>query len=250
MESELRVPPAVTVGFERLALSICEEAKLDFAEWASKTHELVGHLQELWREGVELGLNTDASEARALDAFGTVEQVGRSLRLPWFRRYMLFERYRGQRYAAYLCGATLCAYAGVGRLVIENEQHYSVGSVGFFYLLATSLNGAVCLAALLLVKWQPAIQSSIIRAFFAGRWIVAPMIVLGLLNVTVFELIFLPSQIVYAIRDVSNLPGLVFDATASVLGLLGAACYISELLSIPQRRSEKLQRELLSAQTI
>ena len=247
MESEARVPPAVTVAFERLALSICEEAKLDFSEWASKTHELVGHLQELWREGVELGLNTDASEARALELFGTMENVGKALRPPWIRRYLFLERYRGQRYAMFMTAAVVSSYFGAVRMILSSPGSYEVGSVQFFYLLGTSLNGACSLGALAAIQWAPRIRSRLLKCLFACRWILVPFVLTGLFNVVWPVLIALPQAMVRVISTRSVDEMLIMECAAAITGALGAAGYLSELIKLPARRSRRLQRQLTAA---
>ncbi len=250
MESEARVPPAVTVAFERLALSICEEAKLDFSEWASKTHELVGHLQELWREGVEQGLNTDAAEARALELFGTTENVGKALRPPWIRRYLFLERYRGQRYAMFMTAAVIASYMGAVHSIEAHEAQYEVGSVGFFYLLGTSLNGACALGSLAAIQWAPRIRSRVLKCLFACRWILGVFVLTGLLNVILPAAIGMPKAIIWAANNRSLNEMLFLEGAAAIVGALGAAGYIAEIIKLPARRSRRLQRQLPAASVV
>jgi hypothetical protein len=245
-EHELRVPPAVTLQFERFALEVCEEAKLDFDQWASKTHELVGHLQQLWRQGIERGLNTDDASAHAFAVFGSVATVGRSFRPPWIRRFLLWRRYQGQRYALFLSAAVLCAYAAAGRMSAANPDTFKSGSVGFFYLLGTSLNGAVALGSLLLVQWRPTIRSQPGKALFACRWLVAPFILTGIFNVLLPAFVTFPLVAYGALTRPANLPSAVWEGVVAAFGLLGGLGYLSELFRFPQRRSDKVQKELVA----
>jgi hypothetical protein len=247
MSNEVRVPPGVTFDFERLAVAICEEAKLDYEQWAPQVHELVTHLQERWREGVEQGLNTDDAESRALELFGSKTQVARSLRASWIRRFLTFQRYRGQRYAMFLCAAVVCAYVTVGMQVHANQANYAVGSVGFFYLLGTSLNGAVALGALALVKWRPQVRSKVLAVLLACRWVVAPLILTGLFNVLIMGAVLWPREIARAVLGAPDPYMLVLLSIAGSFGLIGAAGYVSELVEVPNRRSKRLKKILLAA---
>lgn len=246
LDQDLRVPPAVTLQFERFALAVCEEAKLDFDQWASKTHELVGHLQQLWRQGIEMGMNTEDASGRAFEVFGSVEAVGRAFRQPWIMRFLLWRRYQGQRYAIFLSGAVLCAYAAAGRMAAANPDTFKAGSVGFFYLLGTSLNGAVALGALGLVQWQPKIRSGPGRVLFACRWLVAPLMFMGVFNVLLPVFVSFPLAAFHALSRPANLPSVAWEGAVAAVGALGGLGYLSELFRFPQRRSARLQKELLA----
>lgn len=246
LDHDLRVPPAVTLRFERFALDVCEEAKLDFDQWASKTHELVGHLQQLWRQGIEMGMNTEDASGHAFEVFGSVAAVGRSFRQPWIKRFLLWRRYQGQRYAIFLSAAVLSAYEGAGRMSAANPDTFKVGSVGFFFLLATSLNGAVALGCLLLVQWRPRIRSTLGRALFACRWMVALFIFTGVFNVLFPAFVNFPLAAYGALGQPSNLPSVVWEGVVAALGLLGGLGYLSELFRFPQRQSAKAQKELVA----
>ncbi len=246
VDAELRVPPAVTLQFERFALAVCEEAKLDFDQWASKTHELVGHLQQLWREGIDMGMNTDDASNRALQVFGSVEAIGRAVRHPWITRYLLWRRYQGQRYAIYLSGAVVCAYAAAARMAMANPEAFKSGSVGFFYLLGTSLNGAVALGSLALVQWKPQIRSKPVRSLFACRWVVVPFMFMGVFNVLLPTFVSFPLAAYHALSRPANLPSVALEGVVAVLGLLGGLGYLSELFRFPQRRSTRVQKELMA----
>jgi hypothetical protein len=47
------------------------------------------------------------------------------------------------------------AFSPLEGAIVRNEANYNVGSVGFFFLLGTPLNGAFALCALSLVEWRP-----------------------------------------------------------------------------------------------
>lgn len=85
---ELRVPPAVSFTFERVAIDVCDQAGLETFEWAAKAKELVNHLEQRWCEGVELGMSTDAAQKRALDLFGPPQEAGRWLAQGMIRRWL------------------------------------------------------------------------------------------------------------------------------------------------------------------
>ncbi len=248
MSDDLRVPPSVTLSFERLVVAVCEEAKLDFEQWAPKTHEFVTHLQERWREGVEQGLSDTAAESRAVERFGSVAAVGRSLRPTWLRRYLTFQRYRGQRYALFLSGAVFCAYVETESMAATGGAKYEVGSVGFYYLLGCSLNGAVAAGALAIVKWRPSVRARVFKGLLACRWIVAPLMFTGLLNCVLPAFVIFPREVKAVIHTPSRLPMLAFVGFAACIGLVGTAGYLSELFEVPRRRSQRLQREILAAQ--
>jgi len=82
MASDSRIPPGVTLAFEKAATQICNDAKLDYDEWPLRAYETVTHLQERWRDGILKGLSTDEAERQALNAFGKLSAVARSLRKP------------------------------------------------------------------------------------------------------------------------------------------------------------------------
>ena len=93
-----RVPPAVSLNFERLVMEVCNRAKLDFDDWPLEARELLNHLETRWREGIERGLSTEAAEERAILLFGGADQVAKSLRRPWLKRVLFYRRYRAERY--------------------------------------------------------------------------------------------------------------------------------------------------------
>ena len=74
------------------------------------------------------------------------------------------------------------------------------------------------------------------------------MMLTGLYNVILPVLTIVPSEIARTFRDPENIVFVIFAVAVAVLGLIGAAGYVSELFGIPGRRSKRLQRELLAAQ--
>lgn len=85
---ELRIPPAVSFAFERVAADVCDRASLEPSEWSAKAKELVNHLEQRWCEGAERGMSTEEAQERALTLFGPPEEVGRWLRKGLIRRWL------------------------------------------------------------------------------------------------------------------------------------------------------------------
>ena len=97
-----RIPPAVNEAFVSLAAEVCDRARMDYDEWMVNSQELVFHLQERWREGVELGLNTDDAKSRAFKLFGSPSSVAKSLRKPWLMRLLYYKRFRSERFGFFI----------------------------------------------------------------------------------------------------------------------------------------------------
>jgi hypothetical protein len=234
--SDLRVPPAVTFKFERIVSEVCHHAKLDTDEWPLRARELLDHLQERWREGAESGLSTETAEARALERFGHPLAVARGLRQPWFKRLMYQNRLRLHRYVTFLT-ATMC-----GNLLIGFE-HFLLHDLEFDAprLVGTSVNGFLALGSLYVIKWQPAGWSPWVRSLWAirhGLWI---FVVVGFLNVAFNPILaFVALFRGHVFREVLFVifPGPVF------LGLIGAACFFSELFDFSGRRKAKMEEFL------
>lgn len=79
---EHHIPPGVSFQFEQIIAQTAEHAGLEPTEWALRTHELMGQLEHRWREGIEMGLSTDAAERRAIEMFGDPAAVGRRYQKP------------------------------------------------------------------------------------------------------------------------------------------------------------------------
>lgn len=79
---EHRIPPAVSFRFEQIIAQAAEHAGLEPTEWAIRSHELMSQLEHRWREGIDMGLSTDAAEQRAIELFGDPAAVGRRYQKP------------------------------------------------------------------------------------------------------------------------------------------------------------------------
>ena len=75
---------------------------MDYDEWLVNSQELAFHLQERWREGISLGLSTDAAQSRAIELFGDPIIVAKSLRKPWLERLLFYDRFRPERYGVFI----------------------------------------------------------------------------------------------------------------------------------------------------
>jgi hypothetical protein len=113
MAAEIRIPPAVQLTFERVAYRVCLLAKLDHDEWQFQVLELKAHLQSRWREGIEQGLSTDQAEERALQMFGELQTVAKSLRKPWLVRLLQYKNMRSERLLVFLSAYVFYAWMQV-----------------------------------------------------------------------------------------------------------------------------------------
>ena len=230
---EPRVPPATALAFEKLAMRVCNEAKLDYDEWPARCHELVGHLQARWREGIEQELSTEAAEERAMELFGDVSRVARSLRQPWIRRLLFHRRYRAERYILFLAASVL----GSWLWNIEQVSHASpkpdddMMSVG----LAAFFNGFVAIGSLALVLWKPKSNRRWIRVILSLRYVMVLFMLIGLYNSTIFPVLLF--------RDYLGTPALGWGYSVYfgihcahvMISWLGTACFISEWWRWPEK---------------
>jgi hypothetical protein len=92
-----RIPPATSLDFEILANKVCDEAKVDREDRHSVAYELQTHLEETCRDGYRLGLNEQEAKTRAIQTFGTIGAVARSLRKSFLHRLVFHESTRPLR---------------------------------------------------------------------------------------------------------------------------------------------------------
>ena len=230
----LRIPPSVSFAFEQVVSKVCYEAKVDYDDRPFMSRELQ-HLESFWRRETEKGLSTDDAQEQALAAFGSVEDVARKLRQPLWRRLLLFESYRAERYIVFLCIGVIVGFF-FSALLIWRTAPKRLDFVTFFKPIGYMLNPIYALIALFLVRWRPKIKNCILRYLALLRFIIAPIVVTGLLNV-----ILTPIKgarfIIY--EGIEFEFGSIICATWYImlvpLGLVAAACYISELFGLPQR---------------
>lgn len=108
---EHHIPPAVTFHFEKVVALVAEHAQLNPAEWAIRSHELMGQLEHRWREGIDMGLSTDAAEQRALELFGDPEAVGRRFKKRWESQLLFSYGWRVARIIIFLIAMHLAVTA-------------------------------------------------------------------------------------------------------------------------------------------
>lgn len=240
MMAELRVPPAVTFKFERFVAEVCHGAKLDDHEWPLKARELLSHLQERWREGVETGLSDAAAEQRALDLFGSSRAVARQLRRPWWRRLLFHQNRRQHRLLTFLTASLIgTLLLGMSNLLLAKESLPDVGQI-----IGSFTNSFIALVSLLVVKWQP-IGPTWLKGVLSVRHLLWPFIGLGLANVA-----FNPvAALVLLLRLDWGILTLPVLAVAIPFGWLGAACLGSEILNLADR-CRRLTPETMAFQMI
>lgn len=91
------IPPAFDLAFQKLANDVCDRAAVDREDRVRLAYELQTHLQELWREGESQGLSKELALERAVELFGSVESVARSLNGHDLRALLLHESARPTR---------------------------------------------------------------------------------------------------------------------------------------------------------
>jgi hypothetical protein len=100
--SQTTVPAPVRVRFAKVATAVCQQAKLDYLDWAETVAELNNDLEQKWINCCdEVGLNDDAAQQEALRLFDPPSAV-RHFRKPWLVRLWSYERYRPQRQLVFL----------------------------------------------------------------------------------------------------------------------------------------------------
>jgi len=233
---DFRVPPAASFAFEQIVSKVCDAAKVDYNERPYVARELQNHLESFWRREIENGLSTDDAQQQALASFGRVEDVARNLRQPLWKRLLFFERYRAERFITFLCiGVAIGFFISIIDIVyndskIPNDPE-DFGAIGFM------LNPVFAITALFIVRWKPKTPNRLLRLLAWSRFIVSPLVATGLLAV-LFAPIRGMRMMIHAGLEAS--PEEIFVFTCFVfltpMGVLAAACYISELLGLPRRR--------------
>jgi hypothetical protein len=238
--SELRVPPAVTMKFENTAHYVCNKAKLDFDEWPLHIHEFVTHLQDRWREGIDLGLDTDQAEERALQLFGNLNKVARSVRKHWFKRLIYDDRCRVNRYVIIFLSATLLTFFGTAKRYPVGTK-IEVGSIEYSFILGSFLNCFYGMGSLAVIRWKPDFKHAILRWAFGIRYILGIFVLTLFINITLisYNLLFAYSR---QLSDGINIIYFFLVFISVILGTLGAMCMISELFNLPGRAKRKQGR--------
>ncbi len=237
---DLRIPPAITFKFERLVAEVCNQAKLDTDQWPLRARELLSHLQERWREGVEAGLNDTDAQARALELFGSPKSVARGLRQPWLKRLLYHQNCRLHRQFIFLT-ATLC---GNLLLVLVQLILYRGENLEAARYAGSFSNAFIALGSLLVIQWRPE-WPRWIRTILLVRHLLWVFVGLGLINVALNA----PMAFVLSWQISWWILAAPFMAGAIPLGFLGAACFWSEIFDLAGRRRAKTQ-ELIAFRII
>lgn len=114
---EHRIPPAVSFRFEQIIAQAAEHAGLEPTEWAIRSHELMSQLEHRWREGIDMGLSTDAAEQRAIELFGDPAAVGRRYQKPMEVNLLYSRAWQAARILLFL----FVSYWPLQRIQLEAE---------------------------------------------------------------------------------------------------------------------------------
>ena len=235
---DLRIPPAVTFAFEQIVSRVCDEAKVDYGERPFVARELNNHLQDLWRRGIEASMSTDDAQAAAIVSFGRLEDVARSLRQPFWRRLLFYERYQAARYIVFLVMGTIINYACAvnvmdGQKTTENARMVALGY---------TLNPAFATMSLLAIRWTP--RNLILKILAVPRYLLFAVVLTGLFNVVVTPgmMCFGDLKAEGFYRFISDPIGCVIFVLGILGGWIAAACFVSELFGLAQRSARKRVR--------
>lgn len=237
-----RVPPAVSLNFERLVLDVCNRARLDFDDWPLEARELLNHLENRWREGIEMGLSTGAAEERAVALFGDVKQVARSLRAPWLRRMLFYRRYRAERYFAILASVVINAWMCLAIILIEltaSGTAQSLNARNLFGILSASTQGITCLFCIRAIRWTPETACVWLRRLLSLRYLLGVIVLSTFVNLPVTPFVCwygFPWSNPFGWVDAGFL---AMHLGMAPLGLLAAACILSETLGWPENKQRE-----------
>ena len=258
MASDSRIPPGVTLAFEKAATQICNDAKLDYDEWPLRAYETVTHLRERWRDGILKGLSTDEAERQALNAFGKLSAVARSLRKPWPVRILVHQRYRPERFFLFLVAYVFFSWLSVldvhyrafldgkavdlSRLMLPfNNDYYpsfvhifsSINLPFFVDGLGTFFVGLAALASVVAIQWQSNFKNPLLNQILLSRYLLS-LVALFTIGMIAIRPVYLTWDTFKHYQDDLFYQGYCLLHIASIfLGWFGAACLISELLDFP-----------------
>ena len=242
---ELRVPPATTRTFERLVTGICNRARLETEDWPLRAHELLNHLQDRWREGIEAGLTTEAAEERALQLFGKPGAVARRMKERWWKRLLLQRRFRLHRNLVYVSSA----FIGQGLCALFVKFYENNPQASHEYAVGSILFSLLPLACAWVVSWKPKITNVLLRWLFALRNVLWLSVVSGFLNELFISPILLRRA--YILKELPDLEigWACFMVAAGIYGCVGGACLLSEALNLAGRRRQ-VNRDTFAFQVI
>jgi len=248
MANDIRIPPAVSLAFERIAYKICELAKLDHDEWQMQVHELRTHLQERWKEGIELGLSTEKAEERALVLFGSPQAIAKSLRKPLFTRLLTYKRFRSERLLTFLAAFVFYSWLQVldvhyraylnddtvelSNVMLPFSWQFFTDGLGTFFI------GLIAVLSVVVIQWQPANENKW-SGLFVARYVLFIGIALAIIDLAV-KPSYLTWQTFQIYESYLFYNGYcVLHILAMLLGWLGVACLSIELLARPGQLSAK-----------
>lgn len=252
MSDPLRIPPAIRMRFEQTAAEVCEMAKLDYADAPMRAREIVGHLEERWRELAEGNSSSEEAERLVLERFGKPERIAQRLRRPFLARLLIYRRYAAERLVAFL-GASVCL-CWVSVVEFQYRPELNGTSKPLFSLIfpesytffLTGLGsygvGIVAVGAALIMRWKPAKGGLLGNVWFQARHALAIVPLLASLS-----LLTVPSYFGYvACKEYVQTPTypvyLGCIAFSVIAGWLGGAAMISECLDIPGKLSRRRNR--------
>lgn len=238
--AETRVPPAVTFSFERYVAEVCHRAKLDDHEWPLKARELLSHLQERWREGVDGGLNDADAQERAIQLFGQPVDVARRLRQSWLRRLLYHQKCRPHRYVVFLTACLSGTLIMAVEVLLTNDKDIPVD-----FIVGAFTNGFLAVGALMVIQWRPPLKPVWLGWLLSIRHVLWFFVVSGFINAASTPLKALWPLIV----DDFPLVIMMLFLGPICLGFIGAACLLSEALDFAGRRKSKTD-ELLAFKII
>jgi hypothetical protein len=256
MANDIRIPPAVSLAFERVAYRICILAKLDYDEWHLQVRELKLHLQERWKEGIENGLNTERAEAHALAVFGNPADVAKSLRKPWLVRLLQYKNMRSERLLVFLSAYVFYAWMQVldvhYRHYLNNEdvsldQVMLPFSWGFFTEgMGTFFVGLLAVVSVLAVQWRPVFAKKHWKTLLQARYACFAPIVFAFIQLGLKPAILTWNTFRQYEAYLFYQGYCVLHVLAVLAGWFGIVCLTAELFGWNKRFSQKLGGMLAS----
>ncbi|NJK92628.1 MAG: hypothetical protein HC904_12850 [Blastochloris sp.] len=230
MSSPLRIPPGVDFAFEKRVNAVLESAKPDYDRLPELRTELMEHLRQRWREGIEKNLSTEAAEEQALELFGDPEAIGKSLREVWWRRLLFYRRCRAERFLIMVsCSvwATYCLYFGetdYQRLSKELQQAV------IEYRYASFMNATFALLSLILISHKLRLNSRPLRWLYGLRHCLWIFLFSYGLNIFLMPLIYFGDQCIpFLPQDWIWWQKMIIFLSIFLSCALGGACLLKEV---------------------
>lgn len=233
----IRIPPAVAFVFEQYASKICDEAKVDYEERPFIARELQNHLNHFWKRAIADGKSTDDAETAAIVAFGNVENVARSIRQPYWKRLLFFERCRAARFIWFMIVGAVINFFCTVVAIDPNKTHQISNWVALGYML----NPIYAIISLLVIKWKP--KTTFLKIAFSIRYLLFFCVFTGVLNVFLVPAIYLFRSLHEPSPANWNWQADLFLnlclTILVILGWIAGFCFLSELFSWPRKYARK-----------